>query len=492
MKKYYLLFILLLYVHSQIYGETFIQFPADSLCTADSVHIVHPPKKNWLKAGAISFGTNIGLWVYDRYVLQGDFARISWKTMKDNFRKGFIWDNDQIGTNLFLHPYHGNIYYNAGRANGLNYWESGALALGGSAMWELFMECEYPSTNDIIATPIGGLILGEAFFRTSDLILDDRASGSARFGRELAAFIISPARGLTRLINGDMKRKRKTDGRLFGMPDINISLSAGIRVLELKTPVIDKGIGFVNNIDIVYGDIFDADTETPFDCFTFRVNLNVQGSQPLLGQLNICGRLFSTGLIDSPNDFLSLGVYQHFDYYDSDTISDVSTRVPYRFGTPASFGIGLVHKSKRFKNWNFNSYLHSNLIVLGVSLSDYYVVDSRNYNLGAGFGWKSGISLSYRDIIGISLIDEGYRMFTWKGYAKDIDWSTVDERTLNAQGDQSQATLNAFCLRADLKLKKQLYLTGIFYNYTRDTNYKYFENVFSNTSEGRLMVTYKF
>lgn len=30
-------------------------------------------------------------------------------------------------------------------------------------MWELFMECEYPSTNDIIATPIGGAALGEVF-----------------------------------------------------------------------------------------------------------------------------------------------------------------------------------------------------------------------------------------------------------------------------------------------------------------------------------------
>lgn len=69
-------------------------------------------------------------------------------------------------------------------------------------MWELFMECEYPSANDIIATPIGGAALGEAFFRTSDMILDERASGGERFGRELAAFIISPMRGINRIITG--------------------------------------------------------------------------------------------------------------------------------------------------------------------------------------------------------------------------------------------------------------------------------------------------
>jgi hypothetical protein len=84
-------------------------------------------------------------------------------TIKKNLKGGFVWDNDQMGTNMFLHPYHGNLYYNSARSRGFNYWESGLFALGGSAMWELFMENEYPSINDIIATPIGGLSLGRCF-----------------------------------------------------------------------------------------------------------------------------------------------------------------------------------------------------------------------------------------------------------------------------------------------------------------------------------------
>ena len=82
-------------------------------------------------------------------------------------------------------------------------------------------------------------------------------------------------------------------------------------------------------------------------------------------------------------------------------------------------------------------------------------------------------------------------MFTWKGYPKDIDWDNFNPKTLDAQGDRSKAILHAVGLRLDVKLWKGLYLTGSFMNYSRHTDYKYFEEVFSHTSEGRLMLTYK-
>lgn len=491
-KKIFFLFIFLFILSIPLSAQITIRHQVATPKPPDSLDLAYYSKKKWFQAGATAFGLNMGVWAFDRYIQRGHFAYINIHTMKENFRKGFIWDNDYMGTNFFLHPYHGNLYFNAGRANGLNYWESGAVALGGSAMWELFMECEYPSTNDIIATPIGGMALGEVLYRTSDLILDDRRTGTSRFGHELAAFVISPMRGLTRIINGDAWRKRPTSGKQFGVPDVSVDISMGVRALELKEPIIDKGLGFATNINIEYGDRFEAETNKPFDYFTFKANLNGQGSQPILSQLNIMGRLYSAEIVDNSKDFLSFGVYQHFDYYDSDTISDVSSRVPYKFCTPASVGLGLIHKSKRFKNIDFSSYAHFTGIILGASLSDHYVVSDRNYNLASGFSWKLGGSIAYKDIISVAANYEGYRMFTWKGYPQDIDWDNIEIKTLDAQGDHSQAILHAISLRVDLKLKKDLYLTGIGYNYTRDTNYKYFDDVFSKTSEGRLMLTYKF
>lgn len=359
-------------------------------------------------------------------------------------------------------------------------------------MWELFMENEYPSANDIIATPIGGMAVGEVFYRASDLILDDRARGSERFGRELAGFIISPTRGLTRLMSGDMWRKRVTSGRQFGIPDLSIEVSSGVRVLELEDPIIDKGIGFITHLNLEYGDRFSDGGEKPFDYFTLKAGLGIQASQPVLGQINIMGRLWVTDLIENKKDFLSLGFYQHLDYYDSDTISSISSRVPYRFSTPASIGAGLMYQSKRWSNWSLDAFLHSNLVLLGASLSDHYMVKDRNYNLANGFSTKVGFNLAYKDKLSLSLSHEWYQLYTWKGYPKDIDWSSIDPEELDYQGDKSQARLHAVSLKIDLKLKNQLYLTGMYNTYSRDTNYDFYDDVYSLTSDARLMLTYKF
>lgn len=214
--------IILLFISSDAHSA-----PIDSLTlkynldlkNACKYNFKYKRKKNFILAASETFGMNMGLWAFDRYVFKGHYAYISFKTIKENFKHGFEWDNDHLNTNMFAHPYNGSLFFNAGRSNGFNFWQSELFAISGSAMWELFMECEYPSTNDIIATPIGGAALGEIFYRTSDLILDDRATGANRFGRELASFIISPIRGVTRIITGEAWKKRAISGREFTPPN---------------------------------------------------------------------------------------------------------------------------------------------------------------------------------------------------------------------------------------------------------------------------------
>lgn len=490
--KRYLLIILIASAPLSAYSQHLLRHKTTKTTPADSIDIQYYSKKNGWGAAAQIFSLNMGIWAFDRYIMKEDFAYISFNSIKDNLTKGFYWDNDQIGTNMFLHPYHGSLYYNSARSRGFNYWESGAFALAGSAMWELAMENEPPSSNDIIATPVGGMVLGEMFYRASDLVYDDRKRGAERFKREFLGFLISPGRGLTRIINGDAWKKRSTSGRQFGIPEISVEVSAGIRVLELKDEIFDKGAGFTSSVTVEYGDRYEEVNAKPFDYFTIQANLNIQKSQPVLGQINVIGRLWSNLLIDTSKDYLGIGIYQHFDYYDSDTISQKSNEIPYKLATPAVFGVGLIHQSKRFDDWDFNSYIHLNGIILGATLSDHYRVSNRNYNLGSGLGWKTGINISYKDKIGISWLYEGYRLFTWKGYPKGTDLETVDYEHLNAQGDNSNATLNLSTLRADLKIQERVHLTGMTTVYRRSTHYKYFDDVYSVTAEGRLMLTYKF
>jgi hypothetical protein len=286
----------------------------------DSADVLRQQKKHFLRAGVETVGFNIGLWAFDRYAIKGQYAYISWSSIKENFKHGFEWDDDYLHTNMFAHPYSGSIYFNAGRSNGFNFWQSELFAIGGSAMWEMFMEREYPSTNDIIATPVGGAALGEVLYRTSDLILDDRSSGGERFGREAAAFIVNPMRGITRILTGDAWRHRSTSGRRFGVPPISVEFSLGGRVLSLWDYDDGTQTGAAAEINIEYGDKFVEDTKAPYDYFSFLMEIQGIKTQPLLSRVEIIGRLLSKEIVDKKKFKSSVGLYQHFDFLDSDTI----------------------------------------------------------------------------------------------------------------------------------------------------------------------------
>ena len=176
-------------------------------------------------------------------------------------------------------------------------------------------------------------------------------------------------RGLTRIINGDAWKRRSTSGKQFGVPDVSVDVSLGIRTLELKDEILDKGVGLASEINIEYGDRFDAEDTKPYDYFSIQANLNWQKDQPVLGQINIVGRLVAKELVNTSKHYLSLGLYQHFDYYDSDTISAVSAKVPYKFCTPASVGGGLIYKRNLKRNWGIDGYAYLNAILRTVALS---------------------------------------------------------------------------------------------------------------------------
>ena len=460
---------------------------------SDSVDLAYYGKKHLGQSIASVVGVNLGVWSFNHFVRNEDFASISMNTIRDNFKQGFVWDNDNLDTNMFFHPYHGNLYFNAARSSGYNFWQSGMFALGGSTMWELFMENEYPSANDIIATPVVGIALGETFYRISDLILDDRSMGRERVGREVAAFIVSPMRGLLRIINGNAWRHRPTSGRQFNVPHLRLMFSLGTRVLELENEVLDRGVGGTLEINMEYGDRFNVGHEKPYDFFTMRVGVNLQKSQPVLGQINLVGRLYNRVLLESSDRVLNFGLYQHLDFYDSEVISDVSSIIPYKIAIPASVGGGLQFHQQHVGNWDLSASLYGNGILMGAVLSDHYRLADRNYNIANGFGTKSRLTTLYKKgKLSASLLHEYYRFFTWDGYDKNIDWSSVNPRTLNAQGDKSQSSVHVSELRFDYRLVNRLFITGSFMHFHRDTNYRYYPDVKSSTTSARLMLTYMF
>ena len=486
----------------------------------DSADISYHEKKNFWRAGAEVFGLNMGLWAFDRYALEGHYAYISWETIKENFRHGFEWDNDHLNTNMFAHPYNGSLFYNAGRSNGFNYWQSELFAIGGSAMWEMFMEREYPSTNDIIATPIGGAALGEVFYRASDLVLNDRATGGERIGREVAAFVIDPMRGITRIVTGQAWKKRATSGRRFGLPPISIEALLGARYL---TMIDNEGwkIGPAAEINIEYGDRFEESTKVPYDYFSFNLELQALSTQPLIGRIEIMGRLLSKELVDKEKINVNIGLYQHFDFFDSDTIRSEYTdkylteyfpeTVPYKLGVPASVGGGAMVRVIPNRRMSLDGYLHLNAVPLAGVLTDFYREYHRNYSWGMGYAAKIGLNWALSDDkVSVKVADQFYKIITKNNFDSSFTWFSSPGLEIDiAGGDQGVTSFNHLEGSVNYRLLRNFYLTGGLDFYVRTTRYKdmlieyktpqsgmsttsYFPQVLSKQLGTHLMATYKF
>ena len=191
MKKFILTGLICLFSFPWIRGQEYIPQITHRHYTSDSTLL--QPRRPW-KAALETFGLNMLVWSFDRYIVKEDWAYINGHTIKSNFKKGPVWDTDQFTTNLFSHPYHGSLYFNAARSNGMNFWQSAPFAAGGSLMWEFFMENEPPSINDMLATTFGGIELGEITYRLSDLFIDNRSSGAERGARGIGRHFVAGPR----------------------------------------------------------------------------------------------------------------------------------------------------------------------------------------------------------------------------------------------------------------------------------------------------------
>ena len=462
----------------------------------DSTMALPEPKRYW-QAAAEATGINVGVQLFDRYALNSDFAQTTLNSLKRNFTDGMVWDNDFFITNLFAHPYHGNLYFNAARSNGLSFWESAPYALGGSAMWEFLGETEPPAINDVIATTCGGIAIGEMTHRLSRTVLDDRDRGGSRFLREAAATIINPIQGLHRIFSGDAWRVRSDHYRYhdFSKIPVDMSFSVGWRYLA-DNGALFRGIHapYVN-ITLMYGTPVDGERHTtPYDFFDLEMNAAFGGGQPFVNTLNIVGRLWSTPILDKKDMAGEFGIYQHFNYYDAKPIEDGSELTPYRISEAAGFGPGFILSLPQTGAMTkLEQRIFMSGILLGGTKSDYFNVIERDYNMGSGFSVKSKTQIEFGKFGRFMLNAKYFRIYTWKGYEdKDLQAfadGTKDLHYLNVQGDRSNAMLLVVNPVMEIHLAKQWSVTLSGAYYSRRTFYKYHDMVKANTFETKLGLT---
>ena len=448
----------------------------------------------WLAAAEVT-GVNIFVHCLDRFVLDKYYAHTTLRTLRRNFEKGWVWDNDEFMTNNFGHPYHGSLYFNSARSNGLGFWQSAPYALGGSLMWEMLGETEPPAINDLMATTMGGICIGEITHRLSDVVLDDRSHGFRRFLREAAATVIDPMKGLNRILTGDAWRI-KYNGNLYydskQLP-IDFSISAGARYLADQGTLFRGEHNPCINFYLQYGEpLNQGGNNRPYDFFETEAAFGLSSNQPFISDLHLLGRIWSTPMIEEKKMRAEVGFYQHFNYYDSEPVKDGSDQVPYRISEMASVGPGIILQMPEVGALTkLEQRIFVSGIVFGGSKSDYYHFDMRDYNMGSGLSAKSKTHMELRNFGRFILKANYIHLFTWKGYEnKNLD--DINISYLNAQGDRSNARLlviNAIS-EYDINNRLSFVLSGSYYY--RRTHYKYYEDKNASTFEVRGSLTYHF
>ena len=470
--------------------RTFVE-EGDSLCSWPG------KKKPWL-AVAEATGINVFVHLLDRFVLNEEFAQTTLNSISDNLKNGFVWDNDFFITNLFAHPYHGNLYYNSARSNGLTFWESAPFALGGSLMWELFGETEPPAINDIFATTMGGIAIGEVTHRLSNAVLDDRYRGWPRFWREAAGFLINPIKGINRIISGEAWRvhsdhNQHHDWQRF---PINFAFSVGNRYLADDGSLFRGEHNPFITLKMEYGDVLnEGDDNKPYDFFEAEANFGLSSNQPFINRLHLLGRIWSTSMYSHKELKAEIGVYQHFNYYDSEPVKDGTELTPYRISEAASVGPGFVVLMPQVGALDkLEQRVFLSGILLGGTKSDYFNVIERDYNMGSGYSVKSRTHLELKNFGRFITNISFFHLFTWKGY-EDKDLSgyidgTKDLHYLNVQGDRGNARLLVINPMVEVDVAKNW---GVIVNssyFVRRTHYKFHEDVKANTFEIKIGLSY--
>jgi hypothetical protein len=316
---------------------------------------------------------------------EDNWANVNSETWWRNISYGWEYDGDAFETNYFAHPYHGNLYFNVGRTNGYNFWESSGWAATGSLLWEYFGETFRPAINDWVNTTLNGITLGEVLYRLSAMLTDNTATGSNRVMREIGGALLNPLRGFNRLISGET-------GRIFPNPedrkpkDYLVTVDAGIRSLDktgegnvFTEERIQEGL-FV--FDMYYGNLQRENFKKPFS--TFQLSLALSSGAPSLTRLLAYGNLVGWYLANSKRTQHLFLTTLNYSYFNNPGFVYGGTSVV--TGLKSFFQLG--------ESTRIITNVGIDLIAMGATPNDYFTdPEGRNYDFGPGVGFILNASI---------------------------------------------------------------------------------------------------
>lgn len=466
---------------------------SNAMCQLNDTLVVLKPRP--IRAVVENLSINALVLSFDYFVQQRDYARISRHVLKHNFKTGMVWDQDSFSGNQFSHPFHGSMFFNAARENGLNFWQSIAFPVVGSLTWEFMCETNEPALNDLLSTGVGGVLLGEVCHRVSDLILDETVWGIDRVVREVFGNVVNPVRGVKRLCRGQWWHRGTSRGKEEPVVPVDIQLGVGNRYLSTKSGF-TKGLNVPYvSFDMTYNDRFDDSGHDPFDWFRVKMLFNFSSKQSTVGDLDIRGRLANV-LLHSKNEYwkFDLALYQLLKYVETypveqDILTGSSiagadqTRREFNqnvsdypiISEAVSVGGG-AYSEYNYKKLQLNNDLIVAAVILGGQRSDYY--PCRTYNFSQGFSVRNDFETVLFNRL--TLGDDFYyaRFFTFGKYDdKELRYRLDNGLRVSTQGDRGQSTIIVNRLYAITELFKGINLKVESVLHYRHSNYKYYPSV---------------
>jgi hypothetical protein len=165
-----------------------------------------PRKKNYLRTGieiGVQLSAAMAIYYKNLAFNAVDFDYTLIGGLKAKYITHEAWkfdDNDKISN--YGHTYAGVMYYQTARSNGFNSLESALITFASSAVWETLEYHEVFSLNDMVLTPVGGYVIGEATYQISCALLAKNSLIAKTLG-----YTINPNMG----INHALDKKYKGD-----------------------------------------------------------------------------------------------------------------------------------------------------------------------------------------------------------------------------------------------------------------------------------------
>lgn len=341
---------------------------------------------------------------YDRYIVNADWAHITFKTLKYNINPGsWAWDNDGFTTNQFGHPSHGSVYFNSYRANGYSFWQSAPAAFAGSYVWETAGEAQAPSINDFVNTGFGGMVLGETLHRLSGRLDNNYSRGFKRQLSEILAFVINPAGGLNRLMDG---RWGKIYQHTKDQDSTKIEAEFDVGLRRFKVNNQDGNFGWYGHVRMRYGSPFENYKE-PFGYIYGNAEFGRDDSTAV-NVVSIYGSLtgLRVGLTDSSRHIGLLSA--NFDYIDNEAFSYSAESIKFN----------LFSEFRLSGKWKIMTIAGAGPLLLA-TVPDPYRYQGRPYDYGTGAGINFSGEISFNQRFAYSLNYRGGWLKTLSGNSSE-------------------------------------------------------------------------